>query len=313
MTNHPGSDELNAYLDGQMASNDARRVEAHLSSCPQCSAALGSLDAAAERLRDLPPVAPTPDEHRELRQAILSARPQPRTGWFSSMQWALAGGLAIVLIASIGFLFLAPQGPDRATEADLGSAAESSGGSPELSSPAEVEELVTALPEVASARGEQQTISRQGADAVSGGAGGSGGDGGAAGGSGDYAGATTEAAAESGEGGDSTAINEPEPLAEEAPAPSRGTDEEAASQALPPATCPDRLAALLTDPADLLTELDVVYRGEPALLAVYASKPADGGGGYERIHTLIVRSRDCARLAGPDLEGALLYRSQSRL
>lgn len=306
MTNHPGSDQLNAYLDGQMASNDARRIEAHLSSCSQCSVALDSLSAAAEHVRDLPPVEPTPDEHRELRQAILSARPQPRMGWLSSMQWALAGGLAIVLIASIGFLFLASQGPDSATEADLSSAAESSGGPPELSSPAEVEDLVAALPEVASARGEQQTLSRQGADGASGG------DGGAAGGSGDYAGATAEAEAESGEGGDSTVIDGPEPLAEEAPAPSRGADERVVSQSPRPATCAGRLAALQADPVALLTQLDVVYRGEPALLAVYAYKPGDRVGGYDRTLALIVASRDCAELSGPELEDAILYRSESR-
>lgn len=303
MTNHPGSDQLNAYLDGQMPSNNARRIEAHLSSCSQCSAALGSLGAAAERLRDLPPVEPSPDEHRQLRQAILSARSPSRTGWFSSLQWGLAGGLVLVLVASIGFLFLGRPGPERATEADLSVDDGSGGEIPELSTTAEVEEFVNSLPEVDSAGESPETVSRQSAG---GGSGGDGGGGGAAGGSGDYAGVTTDDGAESAEAGD------PEPVAEEAPVRER-TDEGVAPQSPHPATCADRLAALQTDPAALLTQLDVVYRGEPALLAVYATKPAGRGGEYERIHTLIVRSRDCIRLTGSDLEDALLYRSESRL
>lgn len=297
MTNHPRSDQLNAYLDGQMAPNDARRIEAHVSSCSQCSVALGRLSAAAERLRDLPPVEPTPDEHRELRQAILGSRSAVRAGWFSSMQWGLAGGLALVLVASIGFLFLGRQGPDSATEADLSAADRSRGGPPELSTPGEVEELVAALPEVASARGEPETLSRQGAD----------GGGGAAGGSGDHAGATTDDMTGSAEAADG-----PEPLAEEAPAPSGGADEGVVSRSRPPATCADRLAALQADPVALLTQLDVVYRGEPALLAVYASKPAGRAGGYDRTLTLVVGSRDCAELSGPELQDAVLYRSESR-
>lgn len=306
MTKHPASDQLNAYLDGQTAPDDARSIEAHLSTCSECSAALEGLGVAAKRLGDLTPVELTPDERRQLRQAILSSRPPARTGWFSSMQWALAGGLVLVLIASIGFLFLGRQAPDRTTEADLNAGDGSAGGLPELSTAAEVEEFVSALPEVASAREGRESLSRQDADGGSGEGGG-----GAAGGSGAYAGVTTDGEAESGEGGDSTASGAPAPLAEEAPVTERA-DEAVASQPSP-LSCADRLAALQTDSVLLLRQLEVVYRGEPALLAVYASQPAGGAGGYDRTLTLIVGSRDCAELSGPDLEDAVLYRSESRL
>ncbi|MEX2588394.1 MAG: anti-sigma factor [Actinomycetota bacterium] len=298
MTDHPGQRLLNAYLDGEVERADALLVEEHLSGCSECSDTINVLARAAARLRTMSPVEPTPDEHRELRQAILSSRSPARPSRLGSLQWALAGGMVLALIASVGFLFLARPSPERATDAASGA---DGSGLPQLDTAEDVERFVSSLPAVASARSQ--------------GSGGSGGGGEAAGDSGAYSGGTTSESAESGLADDAISEEAPRTLAREEAQPDSAQEDAADGRdplaATGPESCADRLATLQADPVDLLTQTDVVYRGRPALLVVYASKPAGLGGDYDRMLSLIVPEDRCAELTGPDLSGAVLFRSES--
>lgn len=103
-------DRLFAYHDGELAPEEALRMEAHLASCTDCSSSLAEWRRAAARV--FPPIEPSEDDlfvrrvmarvAREpsgfwasLRERLKGAAPLPR--------WAAAGAAVLaILLLSLG-------------------------------------------------------------------------------------------------------------------------------------------------------------------------------------------------------------------
>jgi anti-sigma factor RsiW len=97
--------QLDAYLDGELASRDAREFEAHLKECRECARLHDGRVALGAAIRAEVPPLRAPDELRtRVRSAVKSAagtpvtrRPRPQHGW----RWlALAASLALVAVGS---------------------------------------------------------------------------------------------------------------------------------------------------------------------------------------------------------------------
>jgi anti-sigma factor ChrR (cupin superfamily) len=106
MTNeHPEIEQLNEFLDGDLAPRDRRIVESHLSGCESCRRALDELSAVVRAAGELPPVAP-PDRIWEsiaasLRERAPLSRPaRPAPSWRKALYPALAAA-AVLLGVSV--------------------------------------------------------------------------------------------------------------------------------------------------------------------------------------------------------------------
>jgi anti-sigma factor (TIGR02949 family) len=111
--------QLDAYLDGELASRDAREFEAHLKECPDCDRLHDARVALGAAIRAEVPALRAPDELRtRVRAALRSAaggpvasRRTPVPGW---RPLALAASLALVAVGSWRL------GSNRAAEEALG-------------------------------------------------------------------------------------------------------------------------------------------------------------------------------------------------
>jgi anti-sigma factor RsiW len=97
--------QLDAYLDGELASKDARELEAHLKDCRDCTRMRDARVALGAAIRAEIPALRAPEELRtQLGSALRSAagisavrRPMPPLGW----RWlALAASLVLVGVGS---------------------------------------------------------------------------------------------------------------------------------------------------------------------------------------------------------------------
>jgi anti-sigma factor RsiW len=97
--------QLDAYLDGELASRDAREFAAHLKECRDCARLHDSRVALGAAIRAEVPPLRAPDVLRTRVRAALSSaagttasrRPMPPLGW----RWlALAASLALVAVGS---------------------------------------------------------------------------------------------------------------------------------------------------------------------------------------------------------------------
>lgn len=97
--------QLDAYLDGELASKDARELEAHLKECRDCTRMRDARVALGAAIRAEIPALRAPEELRtQLGSALRSAagistvrRPMPPLGW----RWlALAASLVLVAVGS---------------------------------------------------------------------------------------------------------------------------------------------------------------------------------------------------------------------
>jgi anti-sigma factor RsiW len=97
--------QLDAYLDGELASKDARELESHLKGCRDCTRMHDARVALGAAIRAEIPALRAPEELRtQLRSALRSAagisvtrRSMPPLGWRGL---ALAASLALVAVGS---------------------------------------------------------------------------------------------------------------------------------------------------------------------------------------------------------------------
>jgi anti-sigma factor RsiW len=101
---HP-TEELSAYLDGELATGELPSVVAHLRSCGECRAELADLDRSRTAVRSLPGIEPPVflDTERSDR------RSRSRRVWPAA---AIAGGVAA---AALAFTIGTSQGPEPAS------------------------------------------------------------------------------------------------------------------------------------------------------------------------------------------------------
>jgi hypothetical protein len=103
MSNHLTEDELILHYYGEIDRGDQSRVVSHLESCAECRAANDKLARVMSLVDSAAPVE-APDGF----ERVMWARVEPqleatRSGWKNLMwfpQWALAGGLAALLVAA---------------------------------------------------------------------------------------------------------------------------------------------------------------------------------------------------------------------
>jgi anti-sigma factor RsiW len=104
---HPDFEaQVDAYLDGELASMDARELEAHLAGCAECERfRRGRLAVRAAIAGQLPRYQASAALRDRVRSAVaesraerLSARPSPRRGWWIPL--AMAASLVIVAVGS---------------------------------------------------------------------------------------------------------------------------------------------------------------------------------------------------------------------
>jgi len=117
------SDELTAYLDGELSGAAAERVRRHLEECPPCQDELQALQGAAAFVEShARKVEPVPEIWNNLR-ARIAAMPPPagRPGFFQFLvvnRWAaMAATLASTAVLALGLWgYLAHQASQKAIE-----------------------------------------------------------------------------------------------------------------------------------------------------------------------------------------------------
>jgi hypothetical protein len=300
MNDHLDVETISAYLDQELGGAEIRLAEAHLAGCARCASQMGSLQEAASALAGVPRVEITPDEHRALRQAVLSSRSSSAARWpllSPRRVWAVAGALSVVLIAVVGFAALRPSNNQML---DRAAAPESAPQTLDFTSGDQVQAAVAALPEV-SGRTERkggEAFERRATDSTEG--------------------ATSEApapaapltaqgsqppeeAAGGGEGSDA-AVNR------DSAARSAGDALDFSAQAAD--RCLDKVAD--AGPGELvpLTAREAKFQGRPAWLLVYSSAPVDNRSAPpDRVEVWLVTPGDCLTYSGASLLGRALYHS----
>jgi len=117
------SDELTAYLDGELSAADATRIRQHVEACPPCQDELQALRGAADFVEShVQAVEPVPEIWNNLR-ARIAAMPAPadRSGFFQFLvvnRWAaMLATLASTAVLALGLWgYLAHQAAQQALE-----------------------------------------------------------------------------------------------------------------------------------------------------------------------------------------------------
>jgi anti-sigma factor RsiW len=102
MTTHLSEDELILHFYGEIDRADAVRVDSHLAACAECQAANTKLRQVMTLVNLASPV-DAPDGFERVAWARLEPHLETRPGWrafFWLPQWALAGGVAALLVAA---------------------------------------------------------------------------------------------------------------------------------------------------------------------------------------------------------------------
>jgi anti-sigma factor RsiW len=97
------SDQLTAYVDGELALPERRELEEHLKSCVSCPGELAILRQTAEQLSALPAIEPSADLRRRVLHGVDASPTSVGRSWFA--QWltpvvslAVAAALAVLII-----------------------------------------------------------------------------------------------------------------------------------------------------------------------------------------------------------------------
>jgi hypothetical protein len=312
MTQHLEPESLSAYLDGELEPREQSEVEQHLRSCRECSATRQKLEMVTGQLAALPPVRVTVDEHRTLRQAVLNARPQAgRRRGMAWLQWSMAGGLALVVVAVLGVSFLRNGGSNDAGEALTEAAAPTAPGF-NFTDGSEVEESVAKLPEVTAGLGRYRASDAPQAvpESLKG----------AAGGRASAMARTDadsppqqqEAPAPAGEGAPYSGVGSGGGVGQDDLTALPDTESSFTFSNVAADACLARVAATQPYPMVPLLARQASFEGRQAWLLVFAwTAEPDPDAPLDRSQTWLVTPQDCQNLSGTDLESKALYRSFS--
>jgi hypothetical protein len=103
MDAHLSEDELILHSYGEVERADRERVDAHLASCPYCQLEKEKLARVLSMIDTAPPVEAPLGFERMAWARLEPALDAPRRGWkalFWFPQWALAGGVAALVVAA---------------------------------------------------------------------------------------------------------------------------------------------------------------------------------------------------------------------
>lgn len=89
---------LHAYFDGELDAANARAFETHLKTCPDCSEAIGDLQALRDRFADPALASRAPEALRARIEAMVEpAAPRPRRPRLAAaLPWGLSGAFAAI-------------------------------------------------------------------------------------------------------------------------------------------------------------------------------------------------------------------------
>jgi hypothetical protein len=103
MDTHLSEDELILHFYGETDAADRARVDSHLASCGECQFAQGQLRRVMTLVDSASPVEAPPGFERTAWARLEPALDANRSGWkafFWFPQWALAGGVAALVVAA---------------------------------------------------------------------------------------------------------------------------------------------------------------------------------------------------------------------
>jgi len=100
MNNHLSEDELILHYYGETARTDEARVESHLASCAECQFANQQLRRVMTLVDTASPVEAPLGFERTAWARLEPALDQRKPGWAWFPQWALAGGVAALVLAA---------------------------------------------------------------------------------------------------------------------------------------------------------------------------------------------------------------------
>ena len=158
MTPHADTEQLSAYLDGEVPGSERAVIEQHLTSCSECSAKKAALEGVIRSVHNLPTVAATDAEHAALRRAVLDgAGAGGRVATLSRARaWRVFGataGVAALLAGIVAFALVRAEGPKVGpTAASL--AAPSASPPPDLNDDAAVRSYAASLSAVSAFLGQ---------------------------------------------------------------------------------------------------------------------------------------------------------------
>ncbi len=102
------SEELSAYLDGELSPDERTALEAHLERCPRWREELGSLRAVSELLASLPRVEPSEEFSQVLAESMSARRPRrwlrPIPLFAGDLVPALAVAAMVLIAATVTFI-----------------------------------------------------------------------------------------------------------------------------------------------------------------------------------------------------------------
>jgi len=111
------------YLEGTLAPEDADRLREHLESCADCQELLEDFEDIARQARELPRVEPSDAAWPAILRGVRAARVDaavpaaPRRTWFDAVfgrgRMVYAGAAALLILAVLGGIVLAPRPADR--------------------------------------------------------------------------------------------------------------------------------------------------------------------------------------------------------
>ena len=106
---HDAQAEMTAYLSGDLAPEDLRAVELHVSSCEGCRVELTGLQQMWDKLAGLPIVRPDPEIDRRILSQVAAEVADAQTGSPAGIRWWGIGVAALVAAAlSVGNSLLLP-------------------------------------------------------------------------------------------------------------------------------------------------------------------------------------------------------------
>jgi anti-sigma factor RsiW len=103
MQEHP-SDQLTAYVDGELTLEEAAEVAAHLAECAHCREVVSDLRAVQTLLRSLSEPSPDPSlllRARERVESVLARKPR-------LSRWLIAGAVSFAVLTFVALVPLSP-------------------------------------------------------------------------------------------------------------------------------------------------------------------------------------------------------------
>ncbi|MQA18751.1 anti-sigma factor family protein [Rugamonas rivuli] len=125
MESKHSQDKLSAYLDAELNAADRRQLEAHLSGCDECTAALAQLQALRQRVASEAQHYAAPAYLKHRIHAALQAEPRPQQRAAAPRTWSWAwinlglAGAATAAFAVTLTLYLGQPTPNERIEQEL--------------------------------------------------------------------------------------------------------------------------------------------------------------------------------------------------